>query len=184
MTTPSSRRISRNNDQLQHSSLSRVYREPAGYHTSRWKRPMKRRASLSARNCPEEDDFTSASTPDGKALLVIATRTVEGLHYEQLRLQPLGGSGLVPLDAPRGRARNASRSPDGRWFIAESDAQSFSDLLKSEPRAGMAEQRLTPVRERCFEPDVSPDGEPGWEVPGVRGGAGGRHGSVADARGW
>lgn len=107
---------------------------------------------------PEEDDYTSAPAPDGKALLVIATRMVEGRHYEQLRLQPLDGSAPVPLNVPRARARNASWSPDGRWFVAESDAQSFSDLVKIEPKAGAAEQRLTSVREGCFEPDVSPDG--------------------------
>jgi TolB protein len=107
---------------------------------------------------PEEDDFTSAPAPDGKALLVIATRTVGERHFEQLRLQPLDGSAPVPLNLPRARARNASWSPDGRWFVAESDAQGFSDLVKIEPQAGMAEQRLTAVREGCFEPDVSPDG--------------------------
>jgi TolB protein len=107
---------------------------------------------------PEEDDYTSAPAPDGKALLVIAARTVEGRHLEQLRLQPLDGSAPVPLNAPRARARNASWSPDGRWFVSESDAQGFSDLVKIEPKAGMAEQRLTSVREGCFEPDVSPDG--------------------------
>ncbi len=107
---------------------------------------------------PEEDDYTSAPAPDGKALLVIATRTVKGRHMEQLRLQPLDGSAPVPLNTPRARARNASWSPDGRWFVAESDAQGFSDLVKIEPKAGMAEQRLTSVREGCFEPAVSPDG--------------------------
>jgi len=107
---------------------------------------------------PEEDDYTAAPAPDGKALLVIATRTVEGRHMEQLRLQPLDGSAPVPLNAPRARARNASWSPDGRWLVSESDAQSFSDLVKLEPKAGAVEQRLTDVKEGCFEPDVSPDG--------------------------
>jgi Tol biopolymer transport system component len=108
---------------------------------------------------PQEDDFTAEPAPDGKALLTIATRTVDGLHLEQLRLQPLDGSGPVPLNAPRARARNASWSPDGRWLVAESDARSFSDLVRLEPKAGAVEQRLTSVREGCFEPAVSPDGK-------------------------
>ncbi len=107
---------------------------------------------------PEEDDYTSAPAPDGKGLLTIATRTVNGMHLEQLRLQPLDGSAPVFLNAPRARARNASWSPDGRWFVSESDAQGFSDLVKLEPKPGGAEQRMTSVREGCFEPDVSPDG--------------------------
>ncbi|WP_224368029.1 TolB family protein [Hyalangium versicolor] len=107
---------------------------------------------------PQEDDYTAAPAPDGKALLIIAARTVNGLHLEQLRLQPLDGSAPVPLNAPRARARNASWSPDGRWLVAESDAQGFSDLVRIEPKAGAAEQRLTSVSEGCFEPSVSPDG--------------------------
>jgi tol-pal system beta propeller repeat protein TolB len=107
---------------------------------------------------PEEDDFTAAPSPDGKALLVIATRTVSGLHMEQLRVQPLDGSAPVPLNAPRARSRNPSWSPDGRWLVAESDAQNFSDVVKLEPKEGAAEQRLTTAREGCFEPAVSPDG--------------------------
>ncbi|MBN1207196.1 MAG: PD40 domain-containing protein [Myxococcaceae bacterium] len=107
---------------------------------------------------PEEDDFTAAPAPDGKALLVIATRTVRGLHLEQLRVQPLDGSAPVPLNAPRARSRNPSWSPDGRWLVAESDARNFSDLVKLEPRADTAEQRLTTAPEGCFEPAVSPDG--------------------------
>jgi Tol biopolymer transport system component len=107
---------------------------------------------------PQEDDYTAAPAPDGKALLVIATRTVGGLHLEQLRVQPLDGSAPVPLNVPRARSRNASWSPDGRWLVAESDAQGFSDLVRMEPKAGAVEQRLTSVREGCFEPAVSPDG--------------------------
>lgn len=107
---------------------------------------------------PEEDDFPAVASPDGKALLAIATRSVNGLHLEQLRLQPLDGSAPVPLNAPRARARNPSWSPDGRWLVAESDAQNFSDVVKLEPRAEAVEQRLTTAREGCFEPAVSPDG--------------------------
>lgn len=107
---------------------------------------------------PEEDDYTAAPSPDGKALLVIAARTVNGLHMEQLRVQPLAGGAPVPLNAPRARARNASWSPDGRWLVAESDAQNFSDLVRLEPREGTAEQRLTQAPQGCFEPAVSPDG--------------------------
>jgi TolB protein len=108
---------------------------------------------------PEEDDFTAAPAPDGKALLLIAARNVGGLNMEQLRVQPLDGSAPVPLNAPRARARNPSWSPDGRWLVAESDAKGFSDLVRIEPKAGAVEKRLTSVREGCFEPAVSPDGK-------------------------
>lgn len=105
-----------------------------------------------------EDDYVQAPSPDGKAVLVATTREDDGLHREQLRLVPLDGGEPVKLNAPRARARNASWSPDGKWFISESDAQGFSDLVLLEPREGTREQRLTEVREGCFEPSVSPDG--------------------------
>jgi tol-pal system beta propeller repeat protein TolB len=107
---------------------------------------------------PMDDDYPVAPAPDGKALLIISTRTVEGRHFEQLRLQPLDGSPPVPLNTPRARARNPSWSPDGRWLVAESDAKSFSDLVRIEPGAGAEEQTLLSVREGSFEPAVSPDG--------------------------
>ncbi|MDY7226196.1 TolB family protein [Hyalangium rubrum] len=108
---------------------------------------------------PEEDDFPVAPSPDGKTLLVIASRTVDGLHLEQMRLQPLDGSAApVPLNAPRARARNPSWSPDGRWLVAESDAQNFSDLVRIEAKPDAQEQRLTTAPQGCFEPSVSPDG--------------------------
>jgi len=107
---------------------------------------------------PNEDDYTAAPSPDGKALLVIATRSVGGLHMEQLRVLPLGGGPLVPLNAPRARARNPSWSPDGRWLVAESDAKNFSDVVRLEPKQDTAEKYLTKAREGSFEPAVSPDG--------------------------
>lgn len=109
-------------------------------------------------NSPNEDDFTAAPSPDGKALLIIAARSVSGLHMEQLRVQPLNGGPPVPLNAPRARARNPSWSPDGRWLVAESDAKNFSDVVRLEPRPGTAEKYLTKAREGSFEPAVSPDG--------------------------
>ncbi|ADO75892.1 TolB family protein [Stigmatella aurantiaca] len=107
---------------------------------------------------PGEDDFPAAPSPDGKALLVIAARMVNGFHLEQMRLQPLDGGEPVALHPPRARTRNPSWSPDGRWLVAESDARSFSDLVRLEPKAGTQEQPLTQVKEGCFEPAVSPDG--------------------------
>jgi TolB protein len=107
---------------------------------------------------PEDEEYTSAPAPDGKALLIIATREIDQLHLEQFRLLPLDGSPAVPLNRARGRARHASWSPDGRWFVAESDEQGFSDLVRMEPKADVQEKRLTAVREGCFEPAVSPDG--------------------------
>jgi TolB protein len=107
---------------------------------------------------PNEDDFVAAPSPDGKSLLVIAARSVNNLHMEQLRVQPLNGGPPVPLNRPRARARNPSWSPDGSWLVAESDAQSFSDVVRLEPKAGTAEQRLAQAPEGNFEPAVSPDG--------------------------
>lgn len=109
-----------------------------------------------------EDDFVQAPSPDGRALLVVASREDDGVRREQLRVVPLDGGALVPLHRPRARARNASWGPDGTWLVAESDAQGFSDLVRLEvrdPGLGLApEQRLTQVRQGCFEPAVSPDG--------------------------
>ncbi|XXF81486.1 LpqB family beta-propeller domain-containing protein [Myxococcaceae bacterium GXIMD 01537] len=105
-----------------------------------------------------EDEFVQAPSPDGKALLVVASRIEGEVRREQLRVVPLDGGEAVALHAPRGRARNASWGPDGRWLVAESDAQGFSDLVRMEPRADAPEVALTRVREGCFEPAVSPDG--------------------------
>jgi tol-pal system beta propeller repeat protein TolB len=106
-----------------------------------------------------EDDFVQAPAPDGKTLLVVAARENEGgQHLEQLRMVPLDGGEWVPLHVARGRSRNASWSPDGKWLVAESNEKSFSDLVRLEPRKGSPEQRLTEVPQGCFEPAVSPDG--------------------------
>lgn len=106
-----------------------------------------------------EDEFPAAASPDGSALLVIAAREIEGVHREQLRLVPLDGGKAVPLHAPRGRARNPSWAPDGAWFVAESDAQGFSDLVRTAPRPEAAPARLATAPEGNFEPSVSPDGK-------------------------
>lgn len=105
-----------------------------------------------------EDDFLAAPSPDGKSVLVIASRMDDNVRREQLRLVALATGEVTPLNPPRARARHASWSPDGKWLVAESDAQGFSDLVKMEPRRATDEQRLTQVREGCFEPAVSPDG--------------------------
>ncbi len=105
-----------------------------------------------------EDEYPIAASPDGAAMMVVAAAEVQGLHVEQLRLVPLGGGAPVMVTEPRGRARNPSWSPDGRWFVAESDAQGFSDVVRQEPRAGAEVTRLATAREGNFEPSVSPDG--------------------------
>ncbi len=105
-----------------------------------------------------EDEFPAAPSPDGAALLVVASAEVRGLHVEQLRLVPLEGGETVLLTEPRARARNPSWAPDGRWFVAESDAQGFSDVVRQAPRAGAEVERLATAREGNFEPSVSPDG--------------------------
>lgn len=111
-----------------------------------------------------EDEFPAAVAPDGETLLIIAAREQDGLHLEQLRLLAPGGAAL-PLHAPRARARNPSWSPDGAWFVAESDAHGFSDLVRMEPRPeadggeGARAVRWQTAPEGNFEPSVSPDGK-------------------------
>ncbi|MFE8604657.1 TolB family protein [Archangium violaceum] len=105
-----------------------------------------------------EDEYPGAPSPDGASLVVVAAAEVQGIHVEQLRLAPLDGGPVVMLAPPRGRARNPSWSPDGSWFVAESDAQSFSDVVKQAPRENAEVTRLTEAPEGNFEPSVSPDG--------------------------
>jgi TolB protein len=107
-----------------------------------------------------EDDFPAAAAPDGKAVLVVATRESAGIHLEQLRVVTLDGA-VLPLHTPRARSRNPSWAPDGAWFVAESDAQGFSDLVRMEPRAeaDAGALRLQTAPEGNFEPSVSPDGK-------------------------
>lgn len=107
-----------------------------------------------------EDEFPAAVRPGGAALLVAAARAEHGnVHLEQLRLVALDGA-TTALHAPRGRARNPSWAPDGAWFVAESDAQGFSDLVRMTPQPdGAADAtRLQTAPEGSFEPSVSPDG--------------------------
>lgn len=105
-----------------------------------------------------EDEYPSAPSPDGSALLVVASAESQGQHVEQLRLVPLDGGPQVMLTEPRSRARSPSWAPDGSWFVAESDAQGFSDVVRQAPRAGAEVVRLATAREGNFEPSVSPDG--------------------------
>jgi Tol biopolymer transport system component len=105
-----------------------------------------------------EDDYPSEPSPDGSALVVVATAEIGGAHVEQLRLVPLSGGEPVPLSEPRSRARNLSWAPDGSWFVVESSAEGFSDVVRQEPRAGAPVQRLAMAPEGNFEPSVSPDG--------------------------
>ena len=107
-----------------------------------------------------EDEFPAAVRPGGAALLVAAARAEHGsVHLEDLRLVALDGA-TTALHAPRGRARNPSWAPDGAWFVAESDAQGFSDLVRMTPQpdADRDAVRLQTAPEGSFEPSVSPDG--------------------------
>lgn len=103
-----------------------------------------------------EDDYPAAPSPDGAALLVVSTAEVGGQHQERVRLVPLDGGAPVDVTGPRGRARNPSWSPEGTWFVAESDARGFSDVVRLAPGEDLVE--LATAREGNFEPDVSPDG--------------------------
>jgi TolB protein len=105
-----------------------------------------------------EDDYPLAAVPGGQAVLVAAAREQDAMHLEQLRLVTLDGN-VLPLHAPRARARNPSWAPGGAWFVAESDAQGFSDLVRMEPRAEAEPLRLQTAPEGNFEPSVAPDGK-------------------------
>lgn len=105
-----------------------------------------------------EDEFPAAVRPDGAALLVAAAQAEHGsVHLEELRLVAPDGT-TTALHAPRGRARNPSWAPDGAWFVAESDAHGFSDLVRMTPQPGAEAVRLQTAPEGSFEPSVSPDG--------------------------
>lgn len=106
-----------------------------------------------------DDTYPTAPSPDGSKVLVVASSEASGQHVEQLRLVPLDGGPVVALTPPRSRARNPSWAPDGTWFVAESDAQGFSDVVRQAPRAGAEVVRLATAREGNFEPSVSPDGK-------------------------
>ena len=105
-----------------------------------------------------EDEYPTSPSPDGAALMVVATDDSQGEHREQLRLVPVDGGAQVLLTEMRGRARNPSWAPDGSWFVVESDAHNFSDVVRQAPRAGAEVARLTTAPEGNFEPQVSPDG--------------------------
>lgn len=104
-------------------------------------------------------EYTAAAAPDGSALLIIAVEEEpkNKLHLEQLVVQPLDGGPGKPIGPRGGRNRNPSWSPDGRWVVFESDAESFSDIYRV-GRDGSGLLRLTRNIEGNFEPALSPDG--------------------------
>lgn len=105
-----------------------------------------------------EDEFPAAPAPDGSGLLVVATRDHDGTHLEQIRWVPLDGGPAQPIEAPRGRARSPAWAPDGRWFVAESDARGFSDLVRLTASANAVAVPLATAPQGNFQPSVSPDG--------------------------
>jgi Tol biopolymer transport system component len=106
---------------------------------------------------PDAADFPAAATRDGSAILSISVEEKDGLHLEQLWLRPLDGKAARAMGPRAGKARNPSWSPDGRWFVFESDSESFSDLYR-QARDGGKHERLTRTKDGCFEPALSPDG--------------------------
>ena len=106
-----------------------------------------------------QDEFPAAPSPDGTSLLVVATQQSVGVHREQLRWVPLDGRAAIAIGAPTGRARNPSWAPDGSFFVAESDARGFSDLVRTSPNANTPPLPLATARAGNFEPSVSPDGK-------------------------
>lgn len=103
-----------------------------------------------------EDEFPAIVVPGGASLLVIATREVDGVHLEQLRMVSVDGTATVPLHPPRERSRNPSFAPDGSFLVAESNEYGFSDLVRMAP--GTQPVRLTLAPQGNFEPALSPDG--------------------------
>lgn len=106
-----------------------------------------------------EDEFPAAASPDGSALLVVASWQQGGMQQEQLRLVPLDKGPAVPLHAPQGRARNPSWAPDASFFVAESDVRGFSDVVRMAPRPSTEPVWLATAPEGNFEPSMSPDGQ-------------------------
>lgn len=107
-----------------------------------------------------ESEFAAALTPDGGAILVLSSLPgEEGRTRDAFALLELSRPEVAPRGiGPNAQLRNPSFSPDGRWLVFESDAESFRDLYRLELGSG-ALLRLTNDPRGNFEPDVSPDGE-------------------------
>ena len=101
------------------------------------------------------DEVALAVSPDGAAVVVGRAVPTDAGPREQLLVRE--GAEAHPLTPPRGRARNPSWSPDGRWVAFEADLDGFSDVYRADRRGGHL-RRLTADPAGNFEPAVSPSG--------------------------
>ena len=104
-------------------------------------------------------DATFPGPPDPRGTHLLIVRTEEGPegHRETLLLAPREGGEPQVLAPSAEMVRNPSFSPDGRFIVFESSAQSFRDLYRVD-RDGTEPTRLTDAPHGSFEPAVSPDG--------------------------
>ncbi len=104
-------------------------------------------------------DYPAAPSPDGASLLTVSATGEGPSQLERLVLLPLRGDGEArPVGPLAGRARSPSWSPDGTWFVFESDSASFRDLYRVRAD-GTGLVRITSNVQGNFEPAVSPDGK-------------------------
>ena len=107
--------------------------------------------------------YPAVVSPDGRTLLVIDSEPLpEGKTRDRFVLVELGDAGVVgeprPIGSEGAALRNPAWSPDGRWLVFESDAESFRDLYRLD-LAGASTLRLTNDQQGNFEPAISPDGQ-------------------------
>ncbi|MCA9673854.1 MAG: PD40 domain-containing protein [Kofleriaceae bacterium] len=104
---------------------------------------------------PAGGSWFPAPTPVAMALHTIDAGDV---HTEQLVRLGAGPDDATALGAASARVRAPTTTADGKVIVVESDARSFRDLYRIDPRTGAA-SRLTDDPAGNFEPSLSPDGK-------------------------